>query len=211
VSRVQYRFFGESVVKACLAGGTHYVDVTGETEFMERMAVTYDDSAAEKKLTLVHACGFDSVVADMGVLHAEQQFKAVHPNGVAGAVDSYLALQWGPKGMAGHATTYESFLHSLANINALRNLRKELRKKQTEKYGGTRTRADRAPAMHRTDLLPSVLVWQRWSASVRSRRLLRCRVGCRIWVVGQCRSRRVTRRLCATVSTQCMRPTSSAE
>jgi short subunit dehydrogenase-like uncharacterized protein len=30
-----YRFYGESVVKACIATGTHYVDVTGETEVIE--------------------------------------------------------------------------------------------------------------------------------------------------------------------------------
>jgi len=30
-----YRFYGEAVVKACIATGTHYVDVTGETQVIE--------------------------------------------------------------------------------------------------------------------------------------------------------------------------------
>lgn len=29
-----FRFYGEPVVKACVATGTHYVDVTGEPEVM---------------------------------------------------------------------------------------------------------------------------------------------------------------------------------
>ena len=32
-----YRFLGESVVKACLASGAHYMDISGEPQFMENM------------------------------------------------------------------------------------------------------------------------------------------------------------------------------
>lgn len=30
-----YRFYGEPVVKACIATGTHYVDVTGEPQVIQ--------------------------------------------------------------------------------------------------------------------------------------------------------------------------------
>jgi short subunit dehydrogenase-like uncharacterized protein len=40
-----FRFFGEPVVRACIAAGTNYVDITGEPEFMERMELEYGDAA----------------------------------------------------------------------------------------------------------------------------------------------------------------------
>lgn len=76
-----FRFMGEYVVRSCVEHGCDYVDVTGsnsffypfgsscincsmvtgEPEFVERMQRTYHDQAVRKKVTLVHACGFDSV------------------------------------------------------------------------------------------------------------------------------------------------------
>lgn len=35
-----YRFYGESVVKACIDHGTHYVDVTGEPEVIYLKNIT---------------------------------------------------------------------------------------------------------------------------------------------------------------------------
>lgn len=35
-----YRFYGESVVKACIATRTHYVDVTGEEQVIQYMFAT---------------------------------------------------------------------------------------------------------------------------------------------------------------------------
>jgi short subunit dehydrogenase-like uncharacterized protein len=32
-----YRFLGEAVVRACLAAGSHYMDISGEPQFMEDM------------------------------------------------------------------------------------------------------------------------------------------------------------------------------
>ena len=43
-----YRFYGEQVVKACVEAGTHYLDITGEPEFIERMQLKYHDDAAKK-------------------------------------------------------------------------------------------------------------------------------------------------------------------
>jgi short subunit dehydrogenase-like uncharacterized protein len=32
-----YRFLGEAVVRAALAAGSHYMDISGEPQFMENM------------------------------------------------------------------------------------------------------------------------------------------------------------------------------
>jgi short subunit dehydrogenase-like uncharacterized protein len=64
-----YIRYGEPLVAACAAAGTHYLDLTGEAEFVDRMYVRYDHLAASTGAKLVHACGFDSIPYDLGVLH----------------------------------------------------------------------------------------------------------------------------------------------
>lgn len=63
-----FRFYGEQVVQACLDSQTDYVDITGEPEFIEEMMYKYHLQAREKNITIVHACGFDSIPTDMGVI-----------------------------------------------------------------------------------------------------------------------------------------------
>lgn len=56
-----FRFLGEYVVRSCVENFCDYVDITGEPEFIERMQRTYHDEAVKSGVTIVHACGFDSV------------------------------------------------------------------------------------------------------------------------------------------------------
>jgi len=44
-----YRFFGENVVRICIDNLTHYVDVSGEPEFIERMILNYGEVAKKKR------------------------------------------------------------------------------------------------------------------------------------------------------------------
>ncbi|MFC6154165.1 saccharopine dehydrogenase family protein [Nocardioides yefusunii] len=62
-----YLELGEPVVKACATHGTHYLDLTGEPEFVDRMFDLYDDVARASGARLVHSCGFDSIPHDLGV------------------------------------------------------------------------------------------------------------------------------------------------
>lgn len=101
-----YRFFGEPVVRACVAGGCHYVDITGEPEFIERMEFKYNQAAKEKVcspaisvkcsyfqgLVIVSACGFDSIPADMGALFTMLNFPE---NSFATYIESYLTVDGG--------------------------------------------------------------------------------------------------------------------
>lgn len=63
-----YLNYGEHVVKACVEAGTHYVDLTGEPEFVDSMVNLYDEVAAKKKIKIVNSCGFDSIPHDLGAL-----------------------------------------------------------------------------------------------------------------------------------------------
>ena len=52
-----------------MSSGTHYIDVSGEPEFMERVAAQLHSPALQARTLLVSACGFDSVPADLGCSH----------------------------------------------------------------------------------------------------------------------------------------------
>jgi short subunit dehydrogenase-like uncharacterized protein len=70
-----YRRWGIGLVKACVDAGTHYADLTGEVAFMRETIDTFHDVAAHAGVRVVHACGFDSMPSDLGVLllHREAQ------------------------------------------------------------------------------------------------------------------------------------------
>ena len=70
-----FRFYGEPVVKACVAEGTHYVDVCGEPQYLETMQVKYNEEAKKNNSYIVGSCGFDSIPADCGVTYLQQKFE----------------------------------------------------------------------------------------------------------------------------------------
>src|SRR5438067_5477169 len=63
-----YLWYGVPLVEACAEAGTHYADLTGEVLFMRRTAEKLHDVAAASGARIVHACGFDSIPSDLGVL-----------------------------------------------------------------------------------------------------------------------------------------------
>ncbi len=63
-----YLNYGEPLVKACVEAGTHYVDLTGEPEFVESLLYSYDEEARKNRTKIVNCCGFDSIPHDLGVL-----------------------------------------------------------------------------------------------------------------------------------------------
>ncbi|XP_075940846.1 saccharopine dehydrogenase-like oxidoreductase [Anarhichas minor] len=70
-----YRFYGQPVVKACIANGAHYIDICGEPQFLERMQLEHHTKALDRGVDVIGSCGFDSVPADLGVLYTQKQFK----------------------------------------------------------------------------------------------------------------------------------------
>ena len=81
-----YLAHGEPLVAACAAAGTDYVDLTGEPEFVDRKYVRHHAAAVASGARIVHACGFDSIPYDLGVLFTVKQLPAGVPLTVRGAV-----------------------------------------------------------------------------------------------------------------------------
>ncbi|MGP5658784.1 saccharopine dehydrogenase family protein [Corynebacterium falsenii] len=67
-----YFRYGLPLVEACAKAGTHYVDLSGEVLFMRESIRLYHDAAKNSGARIVHACGFDSVPSDMGMLLLHQ-------------------------------------------------------------------------------------------------------------------------------------------
>ena len=60
--------YGLPLVEACAKAGTHYADINGEVLFMRSAIDDYDEMARATGARIVHACGFDSLPSDLGVL-----------------------------------------------------------------------------------------------------------------------------------------------
>jgi len=83
-----YLKLGEPLVAACAAAGTDYADLTGEPEFVDRMYVRHHAAAVASGARLVHACGFDSIPHDLGVLFTVEQLPEGVPLTVRGFVSA---------------------------------------------------------------------------------------------------------------------------
>ena len=67
-----YTLYGRPVIEACVAGGAHYADLTGEIPFVRQMIDAFDDRAAQAGVKLVQVCGFESLPPDLAVLLAAE-------------------------------------------------------------------------------------------------------------------------------------------
>jgi short subunit dehydrogenase-like uncharacterized protein len=62
-----YTLHGRPVIEACVEGGAHYVDLTGEIPFARRVIKDFDDRAREAGVKVVQVCGFESLPPDLAV------------------------------------------------------------------------------------------------------------------------------------------------
>lgn len=62
-----YRRSAEPVIAACVAAGTHYLDVTGETDVVADMLARFDGPAREAGVRVVQAAGYEALPFDLAV------------------------------------------------------------------------------------------------------------------------------------------------
>ena len=103
---------GEHVVAACVHARTDVMDIAGEPAFMQRVLSTWDAPAAEAGVTVIHACGFDAMIADLGWLRLVERAQALGHE--VTSVASFLELSTGPAGMTFHATTLDALATGLS-------------------------------------------------------------------------------------------------
>ena len=115
-----YVTFGEPLVAACAQAGTDYVDLSGEPEFVDRMYVRHHELASATGARIVHACGFDSVPHDLGVLFTVEHL----PEGVPLRVRGYVRAGGKPSAGSFHSavTTFGRLRQASAAHLARRRL-----------------------------------------------------------------------------------------
>jgi short subunit dehydrogenase-like uncharacterized protein len=67
-----YTLYGRSVIEACIAGGAHYADLTGEIPFVRQMIDAAQSRAQEAGVKVVNVSGFEALPADLAVAMAAE-------------------------------------------------------------------------------------------------------------------------------------------
>ncbi len=63
-----YARYGEPLVEAAIAEGTHTADLTGEPQYVRRLIDRHHQAAQRAGVRIVNCCGFDSIPSDLGNL-----------------------------------------------------------------------------------------------------------------------------------------------
>ncbi|WP_035856691.1 saccharopine dehydrogenase family protein [Cryptosporangium arvum] len=117
-----YVKYGDPLVAACAAAGTDYTDLTGEPRFVDETYLRHHATAARTGARLVHACGFDSIPADLGAWFTVQQL----PGGQPLRVESFYRVS----GRAS-AGTVHSLVGAVADAGAARRAARERRSRES--------------------------------------------------------------------------------
>ena len=71
-----FSLYGEQVIASCVEHGTHYLDITGEVDFIHEMIEKYGEMALQNKCKLIPFSGFDSVPADITAYLLSTKFES---------------------------------------------------------------------------------------------------------------------------------------
>ncbi|KAL4707259.1 hypothetical protein ACJJTC_019797 [Scirpophaga incertulas] len=117
----------ESIVKACLETGTHYVDISAELFHMLNLYRNFNKAAEDSNVVIVPACGFAVVPAAAALMVLNKEF-----NGTLNTVESYAELLLpkrayfpGPNKCLVHYGTWASLVHEFQNYQEYRRLKQE--------------------------------------------------------------------------------------
>ena len=114
-----YARYGLPLVEACARAGTDYADLTGEVLFMRQSIDRFHEVAATSGARIVHACGFDSIPSDLGVLLTAEQARADGAGELTDTVLHVKALKGGASG-----GTIDSARHQIDAMMADKQLRR---------------------------------------------------------------------------------------
>jgi short subunit dehydrogenase-like uncharacterized protein len=129
-----YRLYGEPLVKACIHHGTSYVDITGETGFILNSIFRHNEKARHSDVAIVHACGYDSVPAEMGVLYGTRLLEA--KNAIPSSIEIFYTFTGGSFGAQLNTGTYASAIHEMGHMYEIFSLVHALEQKYPVEYVG---------------------------------------------------------------------------
>ncbi len=78
-----YTLYGRPVIEACVAGGAHYADLTGEMPFVRTIVEDFDGPATAAGVKIVQVCGFEALPPDLMVALAAERAREQWGEGLA--------------------------------------------------------------------------------------------------------------------------------
>lgn len=124
---------GAPLVAACAKAGAAYLDLTGEPEFRDRMYLAHHAEAERSGARIIHACGFDSIPYDLGVLYTVDRL----PDGVPLKVRGFVRAS----GLASGGT-FHSAVGQFSRAYQLQKAHKERRQTEGSPPDGRKIRAE---------------------------------------------------------------------
>lgn len=121
-----YLTYGAPVVQAAAEAGITYLDLTGEPQFVDQTWLAVHDLARETGAKLIHACGFDSVPYDLGVLFTVGQLPDDEPIRVRGYVRAKITPSGG---------TYHSAIGQFSSLRESARIAKQRREREPRPEG----------------------------------------------------------------------------
>ena len=112
-----YGKYGEAAVKACIEGGSHYVDITGEVAFIESMISDYGSLAEERGVTLCPFSGYDCVPSEIGMFLVGRALEQMEGNSNGDSKLGHLALNFRGKGGGLPRGTIETILNAVEGVH----------------------------------------------------------------------------------------------
>jgi len=73
-----YALTGEAVVQACIANGTHYLDLTGETFWVRQLIARQHHAAQQAGVKIIPSCGYEVLPFDIATLWIADALRQRH-------------------------------------------------------------------------------------------------------------------------------------
>ena len=70
-----YALTGEAVVQACIAHGTHHLDLTGETFWVRQLIERHHRAAQRAQVRIIPCCGYEALPFDIATVWAAHQLR----------------------------------------------------------------------------------------------------------------------------------------
>ena len=68
-----YAIYGKQLIESCVNNNCHYLDITGESSFVQYVKNNYSKKAIDANTMLINCCGFESIPPDIGTYYSVKQ------------------------------------------------------------------------------------------------------------------------------------------
>ena len=70
-----YSIYGKELIESCVNNSCHYLDLTGEPDFVDFVERNFSEKAEKNNVILMNCCGFESIPPDIGTYYTIKKLK----------------------------------------------------------------------------------------------------------------------------------------